>query len=313
MKSYKFILFILFLGLFSCGDDNNPYRIEPLRDEAEVYEENLATIESYLETHFYKIEADDSNQANFKKVVFDTIDSKNSNEKPIIESENLKHKIVEQNGIDYKVYYLNINKGNEEEYKPTFADKVVLTYKMESLDHRLIRDVRSPTVVDLPQSSEPIITLKGVIAGITEFHGGSEFTENPDGTINYSDDFGIGAVFVPSGLSFFNAPPAEAMLLPYDSFLVSFQLINAIQMDHDGDGIPSYMEDLNGNGNLDDDDTDKDGIPNYLDADDDGDGTPTAEEIIVNETDKDWLTPDDIDFIDSNDNGTPDYLDPDVK
>ena len=57
--------------------------------------------------------------------------------------------------------------------------------------------------------------------------------------------------------------------------------------DHDGDGIPSYLEDLNKNGFLFDDNTDAAYeaannlavLPNYFDNDDDGDGTPTACEI----------------------------------
>ncbi|MCY1222926.1 hypothetical protein D9M72_350340 [compost metagenome] len=49
--------------------------------------------------------------------------------------------------------------------------------------------------------------------------------------------------------------------------------------DTDGDGILSYLEDLNGNGNYYDDDTDGDGIPNFIDVDDDGDGTRTRVEI----------------------------------
>jgi gliding motility-associated-like protein len=48
--------------------------------------------------------------------------------------------------------------------------------------------------------------------------------------------------------------------------------------DTDGDGILDRMEDLNGNGDLEDDDTDGDGTPNYLDPDDDGDSIPTREE-----------------------------------
>jgi hypothetical protein len=75
-------------------------------------------------------------------------------------------------------------------------------------------------------------------------------------------------------------------------------------LDHDNDGIPSWMEDLNGNGYLLDDDTDGDGVPNYIDNDDDGDGVLTIDEIIVH--------PDGtIEFPDYNNDGTPDYLDPD--
>ncbi|MFI1770866.1 T9SS type A sorting domain-containing protein [Thalassobellus citreus] len=50
--------------------------------------------------------------------------------------------------------------------------------------------------------------------------------------------------------------------------------------DDDSDGIINSDEDINGNGNLEDDDTDKDGIPDYKDDDDDGDNIDTADELI---------------------------------
>ncbi|MBT0608225.1 T9SS type A sorting domain-containing protein [Aequorivita echinoideorum] len=49
--------------------------------------------------------------------------------------------------------------------------------------------------------------------------------------------------------------------------------------DSDDDGIANGDEDLNNNGNFNDDDTDGDGIPNYLDGDDDGDYVVTIDEI----------------------------------
>ena len=64
--------------------------------------------------------------------------------------------------------------------------------------------------------------------------------------------------------------------------------------DEDNDGVPNSFEDLNMDGNLDNDDTDGDSIPNYLDPDDDGDGVPTADES--GDTDGDSI---------------PNYLDPD--
>ncbi len=50
--------------------------------------------------------------------------------------------------------------------------------------------------------------------------------------------------------------------------------------DTDGDGVYDRLEDLNDNGDLEDDDTDRDGIPNYLDTDDDGDSILTRNEDI---------------------------------
>ena len=90
--------------------------------------------------------------------------------------------------------------------------------------------------------------------------------------------------------------------------LTSFNIIvdPLAPVDTDDDGIPDTEEDLNGNGDLEDDDTDNDGIPNYLDTDDDGDTVPTATEI---EGIGAGFAPQD--FIDTDDDGIENYLDDD--
>jgi uncharacterized membrane protein len=73
--------------------------------------------------------------------------------------------------------------------------------------------------------------------------------------------------------------------------------------DDDGDSVPTIVEDINNNGDPNDDDTDGDGTPNYLDPDDDGDTVPTKNEDLNN----DQNPADD----DTDGDGTPNYLDPD--
>ncbi|TXG39430.1 hypothetical protein [Seonamhaeicola maritimus] len=74
----------------------------------------------------------------------------------------------------------------------------------------------------------------------------------------------------------------------------------------DNDGIPAELEDINGNGNLKDDDTDGDGIPNYKDADDDGDNVLTKDEEPDPNEDGDLS-----DALDTDNDNIPDYLDTD--
>jgi hypothetical protein len=50
------------------------------------------------------------------------------------------------------------------------------------------------------------------------------------------------------------------------------ETIDALDADDDGDGIPTAAEDANGNGVLSDDDSDGDGIPDFRETDADGDG-----------------------------------------
>ncbi len=88
-------------------------------------------------------------------------------------------------------------------------------------------------------------------------------------------------------------------------------VINALDPDDDGDGISTLDEDLNNDGDPNNDDTDGDMIPDYLDADDndgpngdlDGDG--------VSNEDEDLDGDGDYDNDDTDGDGTPNYLDDD--
>ncbi|WP_062055158.1 hypothetical protein [Aquimarina longa] len=82
------------------------------------------------------------------------------------------------------------------------------------------------------------------------------------------------------------------------------EISTKIIAEDDNDGIPAEQEDLNNNGNLDDDDTDKDGIPNYKDQDDDNDNILTSVEL-PNEI------PGDDSPRDTDGDKIPDYLDDD--
>lgn len=77
-------------------------------------------------------------------------------------------------------------------------------------------------------------------------------------------------------------------------------------VDDDEDGIPSELEDINGNGDLEDDDTDGDSIPNYKDSDDDNDNVSTLKENP--DPNGDGLIDD---AQDSDGDTIPDYLDTD--
>ncbi|MDA3879416.1 MAG: gliding motility-associated C-terminal domain-containing protein [Prolixibacteraceae bacterium] len=93
---------------------------------------------------------------------------------------------------------------------------------------------------------------------------------------------------------------------------------NPCNNDTDGDGIPNYRdvdddddglltihEDIDGNDDPTNDDTDGDGIPNYLDTDDDGDCMPTDEEIAWNDGDVSFDLDGDgiLNYLDPDDNG----------
>lgn len=81
------------------------------------------------------------------------------------------------------------------------------------------------------------------------------------------------------------------------------ELPNYRDVDDDGDGILTIHEDIDGDGDPTNDDTDGDGIPNYLDNDDDDDCMATADEIefggIGFDLDEDGMP----NYLDDDDNG----------
>jgi hypothetical protein len=110
----------------------------------------------------------------------------------------------------------------------------------------------------------------------------------------------------PSGLICEEIPDANVSIIEDHEALGGAVKTETTFVDDDEDGVPSELEDINGNGDLEDDDTDGDGIPNYKDADDDNDNVPTKYE-----------NPDDNgdgfidDAQDSDGDSIPDYLDDD--
>lgn len=312
MKLHKYIVLGLLIGLTfsSCEKDEEPnITSTEIRDEAEVAAEDAKEILSFLETHAYELRENLSGTEQtieFVKISHDSVES-------LIESEFLKTKTVVQHGIDYTLYYLQLREGAPSKHKPTFADIVVLSYAGMFMDLKKFDASNSPAKFNLGGPTGEGGVIKGLTAAITEFRGATSYSTNPDNTVEFSDDFGFGAVFIPSGLAYFAAINSPA-IPPYSPLIFTFQLYETVQQDHDGDEIPSFYEDLNGDKNLLDDDSDDDDLPNFSDSDDDNDGTLTSDEIEVTDPNLDgYISEDEINYIDSNADGTPDYLDPEVN
>lgn len=303
---YGFALLIIMLGVtISCkkDDDDGPPPPPPPRDRGEEAVRAQAEIESFLETHFYNYEDYQADPNNFK-IKFDTIAGENAEKKPLLGQVTFKKvKDLNDTDVEYKLYYLKVREGGGD--RPHFSDYTTNTYEGRRLSLDMFESSVIPTrlnLVDGKTPQEPGV-IRGLQQALIEFKGAEgDPIENPDGTLSF-ENFGIGAVFIPSGLAYYQYPQGSD-LSAYEQIIFSFQLFAREIADHDGDGIPSYMEDLNGNQYLFDDDTDGDGVPNYLDNDDDGDGRLTKFEIEIIDGE--------IFFPDTNGNGIPDYLDPSI-
>ncbi|MGJ8666444.1 MAG: hypothetical protein ACSHW7_08770 [Patiriisocius sp.] len=310
----KFILpvFAIFsIIVASCGnDDEGDDGFIPARDRAEELIASTAEVEEYLQTHFYNYEEFAAPPAGFDyKIKFDTIAGENANKTKLIDQVDFKMvKDRVTDGVEYKLYYLKVIQGEGE--RPNFPDIARITYegiyyqvepegegginrtKSELFDSSVV-----PVRFDLTQ------LVNGLQDALIEFNASTGFVIDPSGTVEY-EGYGIGAVFVQSGLGYYVNPPTNSNIPVYSQLIFSFQLLETEIGDQDNDGIPSFMEDLNNNGLEEDDDTDADTIPNFLDADDDGDRRPTRDEIIINADGT-------ITFPDTDGDGVPDHLDAD--
>jgi FKBP-type peptidyl-prolyl cis-trans isomerase FkpA len=276
MKIKKLIgLLIIGLIIFSCKKDGND--TEDFDAVAQAIEDDNELIE-YLQTHY--LNEEDGG-----------IWTVSNNESPLINDSRLKVQNVIKNDISYKLYYLKQNEGVT--VSPTVADSVLVTYTGMRLDS-VVFDTRVGVIW---------FSLTGVIDGwsygFPNFKGGNKIIADDESF--YYENSGKGVLFIPSGLAYGNTPQSA---IPANAQLVfEFELHDVNAADHDNDGILSINEDVDGDGNVKNDDTDSDTIPNYLDDDDDGDGILTKNEDANGDGD---VTNDDTDG-----DGTPDYLDPD--
>ena len=312
MKNFKFLLPIVALTLIlvsSCeGDDDIEDNFIPARDRAEENIDSTLEVERYLTTHFYNYEEFENPPAGFDfKIRFDTIAGANSNKTPLIQHPNLYSKMVQDRvneDVSYNLYYLKVVEGQGDQ--PSFPDIVRInyegTYVVDEVginENKLFDSSVTPIQFDLTS------IVNGLQDALIEFNAGTGFINNNDGTVSY-EGFGVGAVFMQSGLGYYvNPPPGSAVTIPvYSQLIFTFQLFETEVGDQDGDGVPSVLEDVNGNGLEEDDDTDSDNRSNYVDPDDDGDGRPTSDEIEINEDGT-------ITFPDTDADGIVDYLDSD--
>lgn len=319
MKRNKLsIFFLLVIVVYSCRNDDDGLldaEVVPPRTMAEVAIEDDAEIRAFLQTHFYNYEDFENPPADFDfEIEFDTIAGDNADKTPILDRPELKSVVIREASstfgrddgeeVDHTLYYLEARLGVGE--SPTIADNVVLQYEGTLFDGTPFDGQNTPLNQYLSGG-----LIRGYSNGVEKFNAGSGPFENGDGTVRF-DDFGVGAIFIPSGLGYFSRPPQVSIIDPYTPVIFKIAVFSFEKdTDFDGDGIPSILEDLDGDGNLNNDNTDADTepisvfLPNHNDTDDDQDGILTIDEI---ELDADGNF---VGFKDTDGDGIYDHLDND--
>jgi FKBP-type peptidyl-prolyl cis-trans isomerase FkpA len=303
---YYFILLLAGISLVSCNkNDDDDAVVVPLRDYAVQYKADNDSIEKYLKTNYITV-TNAPGTLEDQDVVIKKIVAGDGNVSIWDQGTyKLTSRDVYSNDITYKVYYLILREGTGS--APTNTDKIVTAYSGNLLNNTVFDTSHGygATFNLFPYSGEGNTVIEGWSEIFPKFKTGTSSTNSGSGVITYSD-FGAGVMFLPSGLAYYGAGSGSA-IPAYNCVVFSFKLFDLQRMDNEysistttggrvliGDGVPDYLEDINGDGYLYDfrdtvkyphppadlvDDTDKDGIADFVDFDDDGDGFTTRFEI----------------------------------
>ncbi|SDS03953.1 FKBP-type peptidyl-prolyl cis-trans isomerase [Polaribacter sp. KT25b] len=261
MTKIKNILALIILAtiVYACDESSSVY-VDNFDYEGQALIDS-DTLVKFLSNHYYDVTEDE-----VKLLV--------SGKTALIEDENLEQYDVVDNEIDYTFYYYTNRVGSPtvEKGYPTVMDSVLVKYEGK-------RIVNTDSIsASFDKNNGLWLTLNSVIRGwtygIPKFKGGDNITDN--GPITYENG-GKGILFLPSGLAY--GPSGTTSILGSECLMFKIELYDFIKdTDHDNDGVASFFEDPDGDGDPRNDDTDLDGSPNYADADDDGDGILTINE-----------------------------------
>lgn len=305
IRKIGLLIFILAIGFISCkkDDDDGTTVVIEENDRTEQQVIDNDSIVQYLETHYYNSSTFvESTTVNVKDLVFTELaEGETVPDGSTLLIDAVETKTTEYLDTNYEYYILRLNQGGGSN-SPRFSDNVYAVYEGFTLDNDVFE-----SNLELISNNSLLSVIFGWRLVFPEFNVATSFVENSDGTVTY-ENYGAGAMFLPSGLGYFSSFTVGTQYAP---LVFKFNLYGMQEIDHDLDGVPSYLEDLNGDGeftvNFDDlddttdDDTDGDGFSDFQDSDDDGDGILTINEDIDEDGDP---TNDD-----TNGNGIPNYLD----
>jgi len=297
---YYFILLLAGIAIVSCNksDDDDVVTV-PLRDYKEQYKADNDSIVKYLKTNYIK-----EVTPNFD-IVIEKIPA-GGTEVSIWDQKvyPLQTREVYSNDVTYEVYFLTLRQGTGS--APTNTDRIVASYSGNFLNGKVFdSSYGNAETFNLFAYSPEGSVIEGWSEIFPQFKTGTPTPPGNDGVITY-DNYGAGVMFLPSGLGYY-AGTVGSDGPAYSCLVFSFKLFDLQRMDNEysissstggivilGDGVPDYLEDVNGDGYVYDfrnttkypnppakliDDTDKDGIADFVDFDDDGDGFSTRFEL----------------------------------
>ena len=271
MNNYFKIVLFLAIGLTiaSCTK-NDTIPSVALREYKVQYAADLDSIDKYIDTHYITVDTD-YNVTMTKIPVGGTQLSIRLQQTYPLDSVKVQN---DEHNVNYKVYYLKLREGTNQ--RTTAVDSVYVSYKGNLLTNGQFDYSESPIWFQL----QTVVAGWGEIIPLFKT-GTYDTTEGPNPT-SFSN-FGAGVMFLPSGLGYYNQIPS-AYIPSYSPLIFSFKLKSQRYRDHDRDGILSKDEvDPTVVGQKPEDyDSDGDKFANMYDIDDDGDYYMTKNEIHKN-------------------------------
>ncbi|MGJ8550529.1 FKBP-type peptidyl-prolyl cis-trans isomerase [Winogradskyella wichelsiae] len=342
IKTLKFglLLMALITIVISCksdddGDDDGSFIEE---DRTEQQEKDNDSIVTYLVSHYYNSSFfETGSDYKYTDIIIEELaDGETVPEGSTLLMDAVETLTTTYLEANYTYYVLNLYQGDGG--SPYFTDAISVRYEGTSINDALGGEEDDfdssviPAFFDLQFDGTSGGVIKAWQLIMPTFNASLGFSVDENGNVNHVNP-GLGVMFVPSGLAYFSGINTGSS---YDNLMFKFELVQFGIRDHDNDGVPSYIEDLDNDLEVTNDDTDEDLAPNFVDADDDGDGVLTINELLPttytvdtnvgeveptlasNEFERSRVTTNGVitintvTLIDTNDNGTPDYLDADI-
>lgn len=261
-----YFLGFLFL-LTSCNKDDDSEVV--IRDRQEVYNENIITIEDYLKNNKLVFDVTSNSYIGEALNVGDVSiwdDTTYPLQSVTVKNDSRVSAYTDglnDDPVEYKLYYVKIDEGTGQ--TPLSIDSTLVAYKGWNLNNETFDQNNAGRWFSFPESDNA--SISGFRQILSELKAPTSLPASTSRLI----------VFIPSGLAYFSG--AITNVGSYEPIIFDMQLKLIKERDHDADRIPSKYEDVNGDGDFFNDDTDGDLIPDFLDYDDDGDGYLTKYEI----------------------------------
>ncbi|MCA0132365.1 FKBP-type peptidyl-prolyl cis-trans isomerase [Winogradskyella alexanderae] len=274
-----FLLLCVLGVVVACEEDDSPIQTEFIEeDRTEQQAKDRDSLLAYLNTHYYNSEFFEAgtNHTIDDIVITELGEGEDVPDGHTLLIQNITTRNITYLDVEYEYYFLKLNQGGGD--APKFSDKVRVRYEGYFVDGGDTFDqVSTPIDLDLYGIAFGTGAITAWQRILPEFNSSVGFSISEDNIVSY-DDYGLGVMFVPSGLGYFSFP--RQGIPQYSNLIFKFELLQTEVNDHDGDGIPSFIEDYDNNLDPFDDNTDGDSAPDYIDLDDDNDGVITRNELV---------------------------------